>query len=306
MSKFACPVCHAESRPRNRWYLECECCELVFSRRMELPDTTARAFFDRAYLGKLPGEFGHFSMRLQMAGVLGELGDGFPAAQRQEVSIQVLRERLPPGARVLDIGCGIGMFLRRLRAVGFHPSGLDVAEATMNMLQDEGFEVWHGEVESYPEDRPQPEACTLNLVLHHSPNPIGFLASIRKRFPHSMLFVSDIEASKPLYPGWKPPRHLTVWTARSMEIALQKAGYSVRQIWQFPVEIRSLGDSVGWRLFLALPPPLRQVALLRAYYGFKPFVTAPLWAAMRVLGMNGNVSAVATPISREDSPSPSR
>lgn len=41
---------------------------------------------------------------------------------------QALKE-LPPGARVLDVGCGTGEYVRRLNELGFQVSGLEPAEA---------------------------------------------------------------------------------------------------------------------------------------------------------------------------------
>lgn len=296
-----CPVCDAWSRVTRRianWgeMRECVSCGLVFSKPMALPGSSAVDFFNRAYQGRLSGEMRHFHLRLEMAGYIEKVGNAFPAGQWQETFVQVLQEKLGRGARILDIGCGTGLFMKRLQKLGFQPLGLDVAEAAVRVLRGEGYQVWHGGVATYPQEWPEPDACTLNLVLHHAPDPVGFLNDIRERFPKSGLLVSDIRASKPMYLFWKPPRHLTIWTARSLRAVLGKAGYHTEQVYEFPVEIGSLGDSIGHQVFLSLPPVLRRMNLLRLYYLAKPVLTVLPWAVLRALDMNGNVCAVAEPL----------
>jgi hypothetical protein len=293
MNESVCPVCKSTSRSRGALYRECSTCGLVFAKSMTLGGVTPVEFFSQAYSGKLKGDFWHFNSRLQIQDYLKKMGNSLPFGKAQETFLEILQEKLKPGARVLDIGCGIGLFMRRLKEKGFNPVGLDVGEPVVKELRGEGFQVWHGEVYSYPKDWPEPDACTLNLVLHHTPNPIDFLTIIRQRFPSSLLLVSDIKASKPLYAGWKPPRHLSVWTHQSMKLALQKAGYSVTRTYEFPVAIRSHGDTIFWPLFLRLPDRLRTTKLLRRYYYFKPVWIWPIWIVLRALGMSGNISAIA-------------
>jgi 2-polyprenyl-3-methyl-5-hydroxy-6-metoxy-1,4-benzoquinol methylase len=45
--------------------------------------------------------------------------------------IQTLKEKLPAGAEVLDVGCGNGVISRNLGAAGFKVKGVDVSEKTI-------------------------------------------------------------------------------------------------------------------------------------------------------------------------------
>ncbi len=78
---------------------------------------------------------------------------------------------------------------------------------------------------------------TCNFVLHHPADPLAFLRSIRDRFPHAPLLLTE-----GLYPNWmhelpgwlrssvwRPPvdypRDVTQWSARALSIALRRSGY---------------------------------------------------------------------------------
>src|SRR5687767_1805369 len=45
------------------------------------------------------------------------------------------RVRLQPGQRVLDIGCGVGSFLRLVAAGGARPFGVDASEALLDVAR---------------------------------------------------------------------------------------------------------------------------------------------------------------------------
>jgi ubiquinone/menaquinone biosynthesis C-methylase UbiE len=60
----------------------------------------------------------------------------------------------PPGARVLDVGCGEGDQLRLLRATGCEAVGVEIAASTVSRLVAAGLDVRLGRAEQLPvEDR---------------------------------------------------------------------------------------------------------------------------------------------------------
>lgn len=49
-----------------------------------------------------------------------------------DTSVAWLAARLPPGARVLDLGCGPGLYTERLAAAGFAATGIDLAPGSID------------------------------------------------------------------------------------------------------------------------------------------------------------------------------
>ncbi len=125
--------------------------------------------------------------------------------------IQIVRELFPKGGRVLDIGCGTGRFLRAMRELDYEVYGVDVARPVVDFLRREGFYIWQGPLETTPPGWADPNVCTCSFVLHHSPDPVGFLRLIRERFPKAVLVVAGYDnfSAGPLQLGSNgagPPR----------------------------------------------------------------------------------------------------
>jgi SAM-dependent methyltransferase len=82
--------------------------------------------------------------------------------------VRALTEHAPPGAAILDLGCGAGQVVDALRAGGFAPSGLDVAPPEV-----EGCHGYDGRTIPFP-DASFSAVGAFN-VLEHVEEPVSFL-----------------------------------------------------------------------------------------------------------------------------------
>jgi hypothetical protein len=212
-----------------------------------------------------------------------------------------LRTNAPAKATVFDIGVGPGYFLRTIRKLGFTPMGLDVAEEPVRLLIGEGYQVWHGTVETVPMDWPKPAICTVFFVLHHLTDPIAFLRSIRVRFSDAVLVVAQhntvasvISSGRPLSPEWLPPRTLSFWGQKSLRKAMELAGYEVERVG--PVAMTELDYYIpGTRsLYLTLRRYLQR--WLPTYYAVKPVLFKPVAALDRLRGRAASVLSIGRPV----------
>lgn len=229
-SRIRCLVCgegaRAVATDKGRRLLHCLACGLHFFDAHGLPHD----LYARAYDGEVAdASMQEFQFR---SAYLAPLDDtAFLMSPAVRLSLNWLACNARRGATVLDVGAGWGVMLRELRRRGYRATGTDLAPALGAVLEAQGFPMFIGPVEQYPQTLPQPDVITCNFVLHHPEEPIRFLRSIAQRFPSVPLLLTE-----GLYPNWmhgllpapRPeyPRQMTSWSPEALRRALEQGGYA--------------------------------------------------------------------------------
>ena len=136
--------------------------------------------------------------------------------KRLQFIIDVLREKLPHDAEVLDVGCGNGVISRSLGAEGFKVKGVDISEKTiekaksLNKYENVRFEVVSAE--KLVSDGNRYHAVICSEVLEHLQNPGTLLKTLHQSLHENGVLIVTV-------PNGKGPRELLV--TRPF-IALQK------------------------------------------------------------------------------------
>lgn len=229
--EIRCPVCSASSlfmEVAIGWgeWRTCSQCGLEFVNPLRLPDCP-EALFDNAYRGNVrESAFQDFSRNLERrCAMIKDPSLWFWTPAYEEI-LAWLKGRVAPGATVLELGCGHGLYLHSLRKEGFVAVGLDPALAVVELNRSDGFKVWHGTIESVPADWVTPDAIVALFILHHLEDPRGALASVRRRWPATPIAVAQYGPGRRAKDRSDPPRNLTRWNARSMAALFHEAGYS--------------------------------------------------------------------------------
>lgn len=103
-----------------------------------------------------------------------------PLVQQYEEWLGKIEAHKKPG-RVLDIGCGTGLFLSVARRRGWEPHGIDESiEATDHARNHFGLEPWVGEFESFAGENERFDLITGWDVIEHSRDPVGLMRSARR------------------------------------------------------------------------------------------------------------------------------
>ncbi len=176
----------------------------------------------------------------------------------------VVSERLAVLGRhgaLLDLGCGDGRFLSRVRG-RFAPTGLDFnPEAVRAARAARGLQDVHAvalaELDRWAPDR-RFEVVTAFHVLEHVEDPRAFLAHVARRLlPRGLLAVSvpnpDRWALRWIREAWDyPPHHLTRWTAGALRGLLERQGFEVAEVRTEPLrrwsQLRSASRDIFWSL----------------------------------------------------------
>lgn len=236
-----CPIC-GESRPNPRFRIDgipnviwkCPGCGLGWMHPLPSAEEIA-SFYPTSYYGANGAKFRsaiEFVVRLV-------------SARR----LRFLTKSLPPGAAVLDIGCGRGILLNELSKRGFRAYGTELSPSACasvdsnidvrvcHQLEEAGFDsgmfdqvvIWH--VFEHLSD----PAATLREI-HRILKPGGTVVIAVPNFSSWQAKWSDS--------GWfhlDPPRHLFHFSLESLERILNNHGFDVRSRHHFSLRQNPFG-----------------------------------------------------------------
>jgi 2-polyprenyl-3-methyl-5-hydroxy-6-metoxy-1,4-benzoquinol methylase len=136
-------------------------------------------------------------------------------------------------ARLLDIGCGNGEFLMRMRDVGWLVTGHDVDPKAAAVVREAGIECVDGPLRAEA-FQSKFDAITLHHVIEHLHDPLGTLSICRELLaPGGRLWIATHNAASlghrrygRHWIGLDCPRHLVLFSRQAMEGALARAGFT--------------------------------------------------------------------------------
>ncbi len=141
---------------------------------------------------------------------------------------------LPPTATgtLLDVGCGNGEFVDRMRALGWQVSGVDPDPAAVAYGQRRGIGIFTGTISDVPESVCF-DVITLNHVIEHVADPINFLRECRKRLSPKVgkLIITTPNLNslghrwfRKYWRGLEVPRHFTIFSSKGLRDCVERAG----------------------------------------------------------------------------------
>lgn len=160
-----------------------------------------------------------------------------PRRRRYERLVRDLPAPQKPGARLLDVGCGNGEFLVRMRDLGWHVSGHEPDPKAAAVVRSLGIEV--SESPLGPSSFAEPfDAITLHHVIEHVHDPVETLTACRQLLaPGGTLWIAtpngESLSARRFGRHWFAldcPRHLIVFDVRSLDLALERAGFTRRTV----------------------------------------------------------------------------
>lgn len=153
--------------------------------------------------------------------------------------LEVMRIQASETGRLLDVGCGGGAFLRRMRKAGWVVAGTEPdAKAAARLAAQEGFPVYSSLEEMIKEREQHFDVIVLSHVIEHLPDPIHTLIQLRSLLsadgrlllttPNARSLGSRIFGA--FWRGLEPPRHFNVFSPDSLRQALERAGFHAERM----------------------------------------------------------------------------
>lgn len=285
----SCHICGNEGESLLPWaqgggeMRHCRECDFAFAWPLQHLDPVET--YSRAYEGReTRTDMANYATRLGRRSIVAKseaIGLWSPA---HHATLKWLEENVPPGATVLEVGCGLGSFMRALRDRGYNAVGVDPARPVIDAIQAEGFQAWCGTVDTMPADwlERQPDAIVSFFILHHMPDPVGFFESIRTRWAAPLLIGYNRAPTKQTAEWFNfPPRTWGWWSAKAIGKALERAGYAVNEIGAqpkgvpqvfLPPKLHGWVSSILWRWpwIRRAVSPIANVVLRIAFKLLKP------------------------------------
>jgi SAM-dependent methyltransferase len=156
-----------------------------------------------------------------------------PARERLEFDIMSLT---PPQGKLLDVGCGNGVFLLRMSRLGWEPHGVEPdIDAVRIARRHLPTRIHHGTLETarYADD--SVDAITVNHVIEHVPDPLATLRECRRILrPGGRLMIAtpnhDALGHRLFREDWlglDVPRHLYLFDPPTLAASVRLADLSV-------------------------------------------------------------------------------
>ncbi|HRZ25837.1 MAG TPA: class I SAM-dependent methyltransferase [Spirochaetota bacterium] len=142
--------------------------------------------------------------------------------------------------KLLDVGCGSGIFLRRLGFLGWDTYGIEfdssaAIHASKNMQPGR---VFIGKIEDYNENTRSFDVITMIHVIEHLAEPVAALEKCYELLrPGGKLIVSTPNSRSlgarvfgKFWRGWEPPRHLYVYNPENLSKLVSSAGFLIQEV----------------------------------------------------------------------------
>lgn len=226
--------------------VRCRRCDLVYN-NPRVPPTQIEHFFDSDY-----------------AAHRHDRGRSRPARSRRASDAS---ERVAPfgRARLLDVGCGGGNYLERMRAAGWDVFGVDPVARAIDVCHSRGLPAERGTIPGVDLADRRFELITLLGVVGTLPRPCDTLETLRRHAaPDARLIATAFNANGlmarwagPYWVGYDLPRECCHYTPRTLTRLLERTGWRVERltfrrrptIARRSARVRALATaSICWRL----------------------------------------------------------
>ena len=221
-------------------YHQCQGCGAVYHYPIPGPEVIANFYpdaymiYDKNVLIKKPG-------KLQQAVLRGKYGyKHIPAIFGLRIIAVVAgwvayRGSIPyvPVGKALDVGCGNGRFLHKLKALGWNCEGVEFNATAVTICRSHGLTVHHGDLGSAKFANACFDLITARHVIEHLPDPVYFMQEAARILKPGGRLLVMTPNSRALGRSWfgkywfdnDVPRHLILFSPSNLDRLATRHGF---------------------------------------------------------------------------------
>lgn len=200
-----------------------------------LPGKSLRAWLGRVSSAYLYARYGYAPNSSSWINKLLGLAAYLNPAWKDSLEASVFYLNAKPGGLLLEIGCGSGAGLQSMQRIGWRVTGLDFDRGAVSNARSKGLDVRLGQLSSQAFADESFDAIVMSHVIEHVPSPSELLGECRRILKkEGTLVVLTPNADSPLHlhygrnwRGLDAPRHLQIFTTRSLANMAKGTGYTV-------------------------------------------------------------------------------
>jgi len=195
--------------------------------------------------------------RFLMGRILGALP---PLRRRAAYGLDVLFPPWHGEGRLLDVGCGNGIYLAQMRKLGWRVMGVEIDSRAAKFAQQRyEIPVVAGTLQEAEFPDSSFDAITMNHVLEHIADPLALLKECHRLLSldgYLAIVVPNLESLghglfHEHWRGLEPPRHLSLWRITNLRHSVEAIGFCVQHcktrsnlaefIWEWSIQISRVG-----------------------------------------------------------------
>lgn len=153
----------------------------------------------------------------------------------ERLSMRDIGKYVNTDSRVLDVGCGIGLFLSKLNSMGLNNiEGIDFSEVAVKSVQSKGIGCCRGTFIDIQKEERYYDVIVMNNYLEHTLNPLEELKKARVLLKDAGVLLGELpnfdSCDRLLFGrywgGNHVPRHTFQFNADNLTNLLKRAGFS--------------------------------------------------------------------------------
>ena len=143
----------------------------------------------------------------------------------------------PENARILDYGCGYGVYLADFLNRGWRASGVEISANVVSSCQERGLDVRRAPNDGHiPFDSQEFDTVYLMQVFEHLPNPTAFMGELNRILKVGGALYMAVPNSRSIWrtafgenwvSGWFTPFHLYHYSATSIASLAKRYGFRI-------------------------------------------------------------------------------